>query len=528
MKIAFKVKIILVLFACFVSAYLASYRHTGASACINADEAAFGYNAYSILKTGRDEYGTLLPIRLKSFGDYKLPLYSYLSVPFIQVFGLTEQGARSANVLVALLFPIAVYLLTKELFKDDASALIASMLGAVSLGLHIISRQAHEAYLSAFLITLTTYCFIKLLRHSTGRQLIPFLIVLFLALLSYQSSRLFAFFYLGVLMVRTLLQKADKRILFAAIIAIALFLLPDLIYKPARVGNLLFFNNAGLGMKTHELRIEGGNILLYNKATVAARDLISSHLQYYSPQFLISRGDENYRFGFPDMSPVTAAEYLIALFGIYMMFKTRSKHRYLFGGLLLLAPLAGSLSWAGASLSRTLFLIVLVSIAAGYGLRHTNKFVIPLFIAAEMFLLVYGWDLYLHHYPKRDIVIRSQQCGYQELYDVIRKKYDSVNTIYITSKHGQPYIFQLFFGSVNPASYQRSATLSKPDKYGFGQVLGYDKFRFDFPANPPKNALVVGYPDDYTANPSYESLQGDVQKITIGTQEIFWILQTGK
>jgi len=33
----------------------------------NADEAAFGYNAYSLLKTGRDEYGTLLPLSIKSF-----------------------------------------------------------------------------------------------------------------------------------------------------------------------------------------------------------------------------------------------------------------------------------------------------------------------------------------------------------------------------------------------------------------------------------------------------------------------------
>ena len=34
------------------------------------DEAALGYNAYSILKTGRDEYGQYFPLIFKSFGDY--------------------------------------------------------------------------------------------------------------------------------------------------------------------------------------------------------------------------------------------------------------------------------------------------------------------------------------------------------------------------------------------------------------------------------------------------------------------------
>jgi len=29
--------------------------------CLNADEASFSYNAYSILKTGRDEYGKFPP-----------------------------------------------------------------------------------------------------------------------------------------------------------------------------------------------------------------------------------------------------------------------------------------------------------------------------------------------------------------------------------------------------------------------------------------------------------------------------------
>ena len=68
------------------------------------DEAALGYNAYSIMLTGKDEYGISFPLRLKSFGDYKMPLYSYLSIPFIATFGLSESSTRMLNTLIAILF----------------------------------------------------------------------------------------------------------------------------------------------------------------------------------------------------------------------------------------------------------------------------------------------------------------------------------------------------------------------------------------------------------------------------------------
>ena len=130
--------------------YFQLFKGTPSPPCFNADEASFGYNAYSILKTGKDEYGTLLPLRLKSFGDYKLPLYTYLSVPFIAVFGLNEFGTRALNIFLSFLLPFAVYLLAVELFKSKRAGIIAAFLMSVSLGLHIVSRHAHEAYLAVF------------------------------------------------------------------------------------------------------------------------------------------------------------------------------------------------------------------------------------------------------------------------------------------------------------------------------------------------------------------------------------------
>ena len=39
------------------------------------DEASIGYNAYSILTTGKDQYGVPYPIWFESFGDYNFRFF---------------------------------------------------------------------------------------------------------------------------------------------------------------------------------------------------------------------------------------------------------------------------------------------------------------------------------------------------------------------------------------------------------------------------------------------------------------------
>ena len=53
------------------------------------DEVGIGYNAWSILKTGKDEYGIPHPLFFQSFNDYKLPVYIYLTSISEALFGKT-------------------------------------------------------------------------------------------------------------------------------------------------------------------------------------------------------------------------------------------------------------------------------------------------------------------------------------------------------------------------------------------------------------------------------------------------------
>lgn len=527
-----KSSVIILLFICACALFLNLINRNSVPACMNADEAAFGYNAYSLLQTAKDEYGTFMPLRLKSFGDYKMPLYSYLSIPFIALFGLTETATRSLNTLLAFLFPLAIYFLAKELFSKERVALFASFFVATSLGLAVIGRQAHEGYLSALLVTVCCIFYLKWIRTSSLKWFGLLLPSLFFLLLSYQSARIFAAFFLLFAIYKTITKQLPIRHLLLLIAALFFMSLPDVIYKPARVSNLLFFNNPGLAMKTQELRQEGGNRLMYNKATVGAVQFMGQHFAYYSPQFLATRGDENFRFGFSEMPPLTYVEYILFLGGLYFLLRKKHKHTVFLFALLLVTPLAGSLSWAGASITRTLFLLPLIALIASYGAdqiltaisHQKRKMVVPIIFAAFLFFTIYSWNFYLYHYPRRNAVIEAQQCGYRELGTILQKEYDNYHTIYISKENGEPYIFTLFYTRYNPAKYQTQASLSAPDKYGFGQVEKYDKYIFTIPPKLPPGSLVVGTPTDFKSHPALAQI--DMSRVRIlktGINENLWV-----
>jgi len=80
-----KILFIAILFLCLV---LRFYKITEVPASLNWDEASNTYNAYSILKTAKDEYGNFLPLANRSFDDYKPPAYMYFTIPSVWIFGI--------------------------------------------------------------------------------------------------------------------------------------------------------------------------------------------------------------------------------------------------------------------------------------------------------------------------------------------------------------------------------------------------------------------------------------------------------
>lgn len=514
--------IILVVLISLLSTGLFLYKLTSSPPALNADETANAYDAYSILKTGKDQYGNLLPLRFKSFGDYKLPLLTYLAIPFIKIFGLNALGIRLVNIPFVFFFPFITYLLTNKLFNKKSIALIASFLIAFAPGLQLLGRQAHEGYMTAFFLTLTFYLFLKFFGKQSFKNYLFFIIGFFLFLFGYHSSRLWAGLFLLTFLYYNLKNKIRWTYSLGLIITVILFVFTDIFNSPSRIKNLLFFNNIGFTLKINELRAEGGSRLIYNKLTVGMKEITSQYLNYLSPQFLVNTGDENFRFGFPGVSPITPIEYIFIFIGLYYMFKNKERWRYLLLLILLFSPLSGALSWAGISVTRTIFIFIPILIISSYGitnlLHKKSVFLYLILYTSYLILLFYSWDFYLNHYPKRATVLRSWQAGYYELGSYLKENYNNFDRFYITRKNGQPYIFLLFYLEYPPEQYQKIAKLTLPDEYGFGQVEGFDKFTFDLPKNEVKNSVIVGFPEDF---PEIE--KSNLKKITVGPETIFLI-----
>src|SRR3989304_1265994 len=97
------------------------------------DEVSLGYNAYSILKTGRDEHGKFLPFtNFAAFGDYKPPGYIYAAVPAIAAFGLNEISVRLPSAFFGVLTVLIAYFLARKIFENERIALFAAFFLAIS------------------------------------------------------------------------------------------------------------------------------------------------------------------------------------------------------------------------------------------------------------------------------------------------------------------------------------------------------------------------------------------------------------
>src|SRR5258708_31481997 len=256
------------------------------------DEASFGYDAYSILRTGKDQWGHMMPLVFKSFGDDKLPVYTYLAVPAIATFGLNEFSIRLPNAILGTLAIVVVYFLVYELFKERKLALFSAFLLAISPWHIMLSRGAFEANLTTFFLPLGILFFLW------GFKNINFLIlsaiVFGINLFTYHTARILTPLIVLFLMWQN--WKEIRKNIFHFGIIFAMFLLPAIylyIVNGSRVASsgifdLNFSDDRYLAQVIHEPSIISK--IFYNKPVYIVRQFITNYFSYFSPQFLLTNG----------------------------------------------------------------------------------------------------------------------------------------------------------------------------------------------------------------------------------------------
>jgi len=531
---------LLLLFFTAITIFLHAYNPS--IPCLNADEVSFGFNAYSVATTGKDEYGITTPMRFKAFGENKLPVLAYLAAPVTKLLGTTDLAVRLPVHLVGILFPVLMFALSFQLFKNKNIALMTAFLTSVSSWIQITTRHANEASLSTFFIVCATILLLKFFENKKLRYILFFSFFNCLSIFTYHLGKLIQPFFLGWITFYIFFQKSStkqdwKKIFLIFIIPILFFAFTEYKNPSNRIGNLVFYQNEGFRQNIQQKRIENNNPVFYNVATEAVNVLSKNYLTYLSPYYLSFVGDENPRFWYTEMGPITPVEYLFILIGLYFLFKNDHKHKYFLLTLLLWAPLSAALSWAELSMTRNFLSIVPILLIVSYGFfsfvrsipSKTAKLLVFIAITlAFIFFRVGTWDFYFNHYAKRPLVIRASECGYSELASYIKQNYNKFDRFYITKEHGQPYMHLLYQLQFPPEKYQSQATLSAPDKYGFGQVEKFDKFIFRMPNElNEKKVVYVGYPWEIRSRPGFnpDVDEANIKTIRIGSEEIFSILE---
>src|SRR5579872_3506252 len=186
-KKLFPSRIFIILLILLVGLFLRLYLITSAPSGFFCDEASIGYNAYTLLHTGKDEYGEAFPIFFKSFGDYRHPIAVYSTIPLVAILGLSEYAVRIQGLLYGMILIMLIYLLSKEGINKK-TGIYAALAASLMPWLIHYNRTGFEFSCYATFFTLSIYLLIKSSKNK--KIIIPFFISTAITFYTYQPAKL--------------------------------------------------------------------------------------------------------------------------------------------------------------------------------------------------------------------------------------------------------------------------------------------------------------------------------------------------
>lgn len=470
---------------------------------LNWDEISHGYNAYSILKTGADQWGQKFPIfDFRAYGDYPLTLNLYLTTPFVAIFGLTEFAIRFPHATLGALTIIATYFLMLGVTKDKYKSLLASFLVAIGPWYILTSRQVLQANLSIFLVIAAVTLF---LYRTKNKYFLPLSLTLFfLSLFAYHSTRIFSplFIILLILIYRKefwSLLKIRNIITFKVSALLILFAvtLPIIFLRPETKARSqwVFLLDQGAINKIISQRDRSSlspvvKRLIYNRPVYLAEHFTKNYFEYLSPYFLFINGGTQYQFSLPNYGLLHLVNLPFFYIGLFVLLKKALKNRekvyQLLLAWLLLSPIAASLTQEQFAVVRSTTMLPLPQILVALGFfyvfekLHKHKVFMWSLAAAYILILLGSTELYMTklatEYPKN--YSWAWQYGYEGVANYINSHYNEYDKIIVTKKYGEPHEYLLFYLKWDPAKYQNDSNKIAFFQSDWFWVDRFDKFYF--------------------------------------------------
>lgn len=474
-----KPKLIIILIL-LLAAFLRFYKIDQVPPSLSWDEVSIGYNAYSILKTGKDEWGETYPLAFKSFGEYKYPIHIYASAVSIYFFGLNEFAVRFPSALFGVINIFLLFLVVFKLFKNQFIALTAASLLTISPWHIQFSRVIWETNFALFFFLLGLYFFFE----SRQNKKIYFLIISFILFeitaFTYNGAKVFIVLFLPLLLFsqKNYLLKQKKYVLFSLII-FTCFMAVNLL--DPRLSGINRFKQLDFIQADIIKTISYQTSKVYSLGRVEL--IVRQYLMYFSPKFLFISGDVNLRHSTQAVGEVYWLELLLVPLGIFFLIKKEPKLAILMLGWLLLAPIPGSFTREAPHASRAMFTLGVWQILAAFGmyylyllLKGYKKYFITLLIIFLLASLINYFLYYLYEYPR--ISSKYWQYGYKQAVEYLDKNYHNYDLIVVTRADGEPQIFTLFYLKFDPRKYQTDKNLLREKIGDWIEVSKFDKFYF--------------------------------------------------
>lgn len=459
------------------------------------DEAHFGYIAYSLLKTGRDEHGVVWPLIFKGFGDQRLPLYGYVLIPFVAVFDLSVMSVRLPSALAGSLSIIVLFFFVKKLLGSSKAGLTAALLMAISPWPFMLSRFGFESNLALVFWLLGLNALLRLKEH---RYWWVVLAVSFAATwYTYIAYRPITILLLVVIAVYFWLQRAlPRKKIILLLVTFSFFIAPLIFFSSASVNTARFnqigiFHDQGVGMLVNEQRSFCGLLLpgvwcysLYNKVTIIGQAIFTRFLTTVSPAFLATVGDEssrylnvqNYGQFYFFLYPFFMIGLILTLFKIVHFAQKEYQWLLLFGlvtaiipGILVSEPQIVRFS----PVLPFIIIFYVIGIQKSWQLFHhfRPKLLVPFSIISIVLTLIFFAQFLTSFFT---IHIYKNEESY---YSYVRNLIQYVNTlknshhIYIESVFSDPLMYYAFYTKMDPLEYQRTAVLGKKEESGFQHTV---------------------------------------------------------
>lgn len=492
------------------------------------DEVALGYNAYSIMQTGRDEYGEFFPIVLRSFDDYKPALYAYLSIPSISIFGLNIFSVRLPSAIFGILTVFAVFFLVRELFKKNDIALLTSFLLAISPWHIQFSRIAFEANVGVSLNVLSVLFFIKGLKKPWF-----FIISSFLAGISiyiYQSEKVFIplLFLALIIVFRKQLFSVPKKYIFTSLVVGLIVVMPMVIYivgsknslERARGVSIFSQSNAILEFSSKRILEDKKynsflGLVIDNRRIAFAKQIVAGYLSHFDLNWLFIKGDIA-RHHAPNMGLIYLFELPFIFIGIYALCfgNFDKKTKIVIFTWFFIAPIPASITTGVPHAVRTINLLPTFQILSAIGiisvLRKISNFKFQiryLIFSLCLLFFIFNFSYYLNQYFVQQNYFNADQWqyGYSHVVPVVEEIEKNYKKIIVSNQPpmDQSYMFFLFYLKYSPQSYQIN---SQNVSGGFMENHFFGKYEFR-PIEWDKeegqsDTLYVGRPLDFPINVS--------------------------